>query len=199
MSVNTPMNRALACGVSTATAIVFSKVAPVEVSRRTRCASPWTHGYGIAMRPRARWRNVRAGDMSNAQNASSTATSAMVTASGPSLTMESSIRPGDNSTVVTANRSTGGNADGDSSPAGCNARITPSSAARRASGTSASAHLIGPRTGRADTAAGASGLTARSLRSEETHPTELRELALMRVEHVVARIAEGRLDHDALA
>ena len=76
-----------------------------------------SHEMRFAVHPRIRNGDARAagdatasspGFASNAQNASSTTTCAMVTASGPSLSTDSSMRPGRSCTRVMASRSTGG-------------------------------------------------------------------------------------------
>src|SRR5688572_33482939 len=71
------------------------------------------------------------------------------------------------------------------------------STARSSSGTNASSH-VRPDEAADETdeaAAACSGVTAGRLCPEESHPPELRELALVRVEHEIARIAERRFEN----
>src|SRR5687768_10154283 len=71
------------------------------------------------------------------------------------------------------------------------------SAASRTSGTSANSHV---RPGELTVGAIApSRITAGCLRPEQPHPAELRGLALVRVEHEVARVAERRFEHRPFA
>src|SRR5687768_844502 len=72
--------------------------------------------------------------------------------------------------------------------------MTATSAASSTSGTSARPHVrleeeVGVE------AIASSRITVDSLRPEEPHPAELRELALVRVEHEVARVAERRFEN----
>ena len=127
-----------AAGVSTATGISCSKVVPVDVRSLTRCASPATHGYGIAIDVRPRWRERRAsGSRVNAQYASSTVTCAMVTGSGPSFSTERSMPSRPSVARSIASRSTGGAPCGRSRSAGAVRTISATSAASSTSGPSA--------------------------------------------------------------
>ena len=109
-------------------------------------------------------------------------------------------RPGDRSTRVMASRSTGGSAWPRAAPDGPPPTMSASSAPSSTSGTSASAAVS---QGERDVATGASAPMIRThdalLRPEQAHPPELGELALVRVEHEIARIAERRLENRALA
>src|SRR5688572_20637167 len=80
--------------------------------------------------------------------------------------------------------------------------IATKSSASSTSGTSASSHPAATRlddTPPSTTCCADSGVTARLLGAEQTHPSELRKLTLVRVEHELARIPERRLDDGALS
>src|SRR5215204_4231187 len=78
--------------------------------------------------------------------------------------------------------------------------MKPMSAARSSSGTAAAIHQRARDTAGAGTAATCtSGVTAHLPGPEEAHPPELGKLALVRVEHEVARIPERRIQDRALA
>src|SRR5688572_5933216 len=102
----------------------------------------------------------------------------MVMSSGPSLRTVATIAPDSRVTRWNVRRSTGGAFAARTASAGRDRTITTSSAARIASGTRASTQP----------------LAVTFHRSENSHPTKLGELALMRVEHEVAGVAEGGLD-----
>ena len=89
-----PKNLASGVGVSTATATSWSNVTPVEVTSRSACASPSTHGYGIVSVVRPRCASVVPGSAVNDQYASSTWTWAIVTGSGPSLSTVATMPSG---------------------------------------------------------------------------------------------------------
>src|SRR4029453_17724053 len=102
---------------------------------------------------------------------------------------------GANSTRGIVRRSTGGIPCGLSASAGpprVSRRISPAS---NSSGSNAIAQTPGEITSRAGLAV--SGVTGR-LRSEQAHPPKLRKLALMSVEHEVARKPPRRLENRAL-
>src|SRR5215207_6799451 len=95
----------------------------------------------------------------------------------------------------TTSRSTGGAPSGCTSPSGPDRISTKSRPASSTSGIAATSHtrLAG---GWVTTV---SGITAWSARFEKAHPAKLGELALVGVEHELARIPEPRLDDRALA
>src|SRR5688500_5674359 len=93
-----------------------------------------------------------------------------------------------------ASRSTGGAPSPRKVSAGVVWIISTSSAARSTSGTSAMSQTRAVIGG----AVAVSGVTARSHGLKQPHPAQLGELALMRVEHELARIAEPRLEDRAL-
>ena len=101
--------------------------------------------------------------------------------------------------------STGGYPAPRTASAGPLRTIHRSSPPSSSSGTSANSHVVSePRDADASrvVVAGvleASGVTARLHGAEEPHPPELRELALVRVEHEVARVTERGLENRALA
>src|SRR5262245_35064374 len=101
-------------------------------------------------------------------------------------------------------RSTGGAFSGRSVRSGEVHTIAASRPARRTSGSTASSQDARG-SGGAETDGPAmawgcvSGVTPPLLRTEQSHPSELRELGLVGVEHEVAGISERRLEDRALA
>src|SRR5687768_3976436 len=206
---NVDRYRASARGVSTATGTVAEKVRPVLVTRVTVCGSPATQGYGIASRRLSSRPIVRGPSIEWTQLASSTKTWATVTASGPPLTTCTSRRPTRGITIRSiVNSSTGGNA----------CWKTPIGPAFRKSATTATSSTSGPTpstqrgspprgAGRAGRGAGASAGgsrragsdTRRLLHVEDPCPSELGELALVRVEHEGAGMLVHELEHRSLA
>src|SRR5688500_14410213 len=84
-------------------------------------------------------------------------------------------------------RSTGGAPSFRMASAGRHQTMNATSAAIRSTGTSAKRRLLTAAT-----------LRARFDRPEQAHPPQLGELALVRVEHELARVAERRLEDRAL-
>src|SRR5262245_16805310 len=109
----------------------------------------------------------------------------MVTGSGPSFITESLIPSCESTARSMRSFSTGGRPSGRRRSEGFSVTSAAISPARSTSGTSATTHVL--------------RVTPRSFRLEHPHPAEFRELALMRVEHERAGVAEPRFENGALA
>ena len=75
------------CGVAVATSMAVSKTTPDELMSAIDSGSPSTHGYGMLTVARPKRGTNGSGSTVKFQMASSTATWAIVTGSGPPLTI----------------------------------------------------------------------------------------------------------------
>src|SRR5690606_32424398 len=136
------------------------------------------------------------------QTASSTRTCATVTASGPPFTTLTTISPGRGSVMRSiVSSSTGGNACR-KTPAGPRRRNATTAAASKMSGATPLTQIGSGAARRSPrptaTCARASGIGVLA-HVQDAHPAELRELALVRVEHERPRMMVRELEHRALA
>src|SRR5690606_12198163 len=136
------------------------------------------------------------------QAASSTRTCATVTASGPPFTTLTTISPGRGSVMRSIVRSSTGGKACRKTPTGPRRRNATTAAASRMSGATPLTQVgsgAARRSPRPTTACARASDIGTLAHIQDAHPAQLRELALVRVEHERPRVIVRELEHRALA